>query len=406
MAEQAVVRPTDTSVANSARREKLFLNALHVIIDGLTDSMAVLLPFVAISFGVGAMAAGSIVSASNALNTFCGLFTLMALRWTGYIGTLALAVLVFGCGFLLSALGTSIYIVGLLLVLGAAGLVIFHSAAFSYLVVRSDKTTRGKAIGDFTAIGDIGRIPLASFAGVVAATSFLNIPGWRLIFLCYGIAAIGIAIYVLLAAAPSVAVAGGPGRRMLDVTPLKRRQHLMPIISGMLDAFGSNQVFVFLPFLLFAKGLDPKFVGAVAFAFTLGSFAGKSILGRFVDRLGARNVFIVAEVILACSILAIVATDQAAALLGITLLLGAVSKGTVPVVQAIAAEPFDQEKDYQNILAIMTFVRGLASVVAPIVFGAAITMLGTDWSFCLMALAVVAAIGPLLPDNSSSRRSR
>jgi MFS family permease len=401
MSTDAFFAQGNASPSRTNRREALFLNGLHVVIDGLTDTVPVLLVFVVASFGSGVMAAGGIVSMSNAAHTLCGLATLVALRALGYAGALGGAVLLYGCSFFLSAFATNLAALGALLVIGAAGVSVFHSAAFSYLVLRSERGSRGKAMGDFAAIGDIGRIPLASMAALLASIPFWQIPGWRLVFFVYGLLGISCALIVLgsrQAFRSSSEHLDRPEsrRKTIDIRPLGQKQHLLPVVSGMLDAFGSNQVFVFLPFLLISKGVDPKFVGAAVFAFTVGSFVGKSILGRFVDAWGARRTFLFCELVLACSIAAAVATDHEVALLVVAFFLGAGSKGTVPIVQAIVTEPFTRERDCQNIVSIMTFVRGAASIVSPIVFAATIAALGISWSFWLMAAIAILAAVPIV----------
>lgn len=45
-------------------------------------------------------------------------------------------------------------------------------------------------MSDFTAIGDVGRIPLVSLAAFAAASVCAGLPGWRAVCLAYGVAAL------------------------------------------------------------------------------------------------------------------------------------------------------------------------------------------------------------------------
>ena len=62
--------------------------------------------------------------------------------------------------------------------------------------VRTQRSMLGKVLGDFTAIGDIGRIPITAFAGFLAAWSVAGIPGWRIVCALFGAA--GLLHYVVL----------------------------------------------------------------------------------------------------------------------------------------------------------------------------------------------------------------
>ncbi|MFQ8738092.1 MAG: hypothetical protein ACLSAH_20565 [Bilophila wadsworthia] len=56
---------------------------------------------------------------------------------------------------------------------------------------------------------------------------------------------------------------------------LRDRHTASTVVANILDGFSGDQIFAFLPFLLFAKGMDPKVIGSFALAFTVGCFAGK-----------------------------------------------------------------------------------------------------------------------------------
>ena len=166
--------------------------------------------------------------------------------------------------------------------------------------------------------------------------------------------------------------------------------------ASLLDAFGSTQVFVFLPFLLFAKGIDPKVIGAFTFAFTLGGFAGKTALGRMVDRFGAKIVFYISEVVMAVLLLVLIFAEQFYSIIGASLLLGIVTRGTVPVVQMIITEPVRESREYNDIFAINNFSRGIANILSPLLYGFIASAANISWSFGVMALVVILALVPVM----------
>lgn len=66
------------------------------------------------------------------------------------------------------SLSGNLFLVVLFFILGAIGFGMFHAVSFSLVAKSSDQSNMGKNMGDFTSIGDIGRVcipPLASFVG-------------------------------------------------------------------------------------------------------------------------------------------------------------------------------------------------------------------------------------------------
>jgi predicted MFS family arabinose efflux permease len=280
---------------------------------------------------------------------------------------------------------------------------VFHNVAFSHLAGSAERGSLGKTLGNFTAIGDVGRIPLASLAGFVAAMTVFGVPGWRAVCLVYGTGALIFAglVFSTTAAGEEAGQAvrprpSGGGGWLPSFALLRGRQAALSMTASVLDALGSNAVFVFLPFLLFAKGIDPKILGAFALAFTFGSFLGKAVLGRMVDRFGTRGVFVLSEYAQAVLLVILILAQQLPAIIGASLLLGIVTKGTVPVVQAIIAEPMREPHQRGEIIAVNSLLRGLTGIAAPVVLGMIGSAFGIAWSFGAMALVVACAPLPFL----------
>lgn len=388
------------------------LNIIHVIVDGLFDSVPILLSFMVLSFGAGEKEAGVIISLANTVITFAGLGTIFFSRHLGLFRTLALIVLINGIGFLTNAFSPNLYLAGVCFILGTAGFGVFHNVAFSYITKNSARSSLGKTMGDFTAIGDIGRIPLASLAGFLAAFSLFGFSGWRVVCFVYGLGALLFAGYVWFSfrSEKPEAVADNPAasvaRRFFPSFSLMRsRQYVLPISASVLDAFGSNQVFAFLPFLLFVKGIDPKVIGAFAFAFTAGCLLGKTAIGRLVDIFGTRRVFVVSELIMAVLLVMLLLGQDIIVVVGASLLLGAVTKGTVPAIQAIITEPISDKSKYDDIFSINSFARGIANMISPLAFGFIASVAGIKYAFAVMAIFAACAIMPVLMMEDKHRPS-
>ena len=121
--------------------------------------------------------------------------------------------------------------------------------------------------------------------------------------------------------------------------------------------------------LLIGKGVDPKIIGSFALGFSVGSFLGKMACGRFVDSFGPRKVFVAAELLLTVLLCALIMADQLVLIVSIALLLGIVTKGTVPVIQAIITEPVRDAASYSDVFSINSFLRGITNMLTPLLFG-------------------------------------
>ncbi|MEN6566084.1 MAG: MFS transporter [Veillonellales bacterium] len=383
-------------------KNKILLNTLHIIVDGLFDCVPILLSFMIISFAAGEKEVGVIISLSNMVITIAGLSTIFFSQHFGLFRTISLILLLYGIGFFTNAFSQNVYLAGFCFIIGNAGFGLFHNVAFSYLTANSARRSLGKAMGDFAAIGDIGRMPLVSLAAFIAALSLFGVSGWRIVCLMYGLGALLFAGYIFLSTSPqkeaikqATFTAAAVKKYLPAFSLLRNRQYALPMSASILDAFGSNQVFVFLPFLLFAKGIDPKIIASFALAFTFGCFLGKTALGRLVDTFGTRKVFVVSEVMMAILLGILLLGQQLFIVIGASFLLGIVTKGTVPVVQTIITEPV-QKHEYDDIFAINGFSRGIANMVSPLLFGFIASSASINWSFGIMAIAAAGAVIPVL----------
>lgn len=379
-----------------------WLNAVHIFVDGLFDSVPVLLSFMIVSFGAGEKDAGVIVSLATMAGTLAGLSTKFFSRKCGFAGTLACIVLLYAVGFFANTFSRDLLFSGTLFIVAMVGQGLFHNLAFAWLALHTQRASLGKVMGDFTAIGDIGRIPIASFAGFAAAYTIAGMPGWRFVCLLYGAAGLCLAGYLFLKAARSGwanasprASEGTEQRRFPSFALLRKRHVSLSASANVLDAFSGDQVFLFLPFLLFAKGFDPKVIGGFALAFTVGCFVGKMACGRMVGAFGTRRVFVASKLIMAALLVIAVAAQELSVIIGASVLLGIVTKGTVPVLQTIVVEDVEATDGYEDIFSINTFFRGATNIITPLLFGWISSLFSVECSYALMAVFSIAAVGPV-----------
>ena len=365
-----------------ADRTTTLLQIFHVIVDGLYDSVPILLSFMIVAFGAQEKDAGVILSVAALLGTLAGLGTKGCSQRFGFLRTLCLITGAYGVGYAANTFSQNIWFSGFFFVIAMMGYGVFHNAAFSYLTVRTERSMLGKVLGDFTAIGDIGRIPITAFAGFLAAWSVAGIPGWRFVCALFGAVACCITLYLLWT--------------WLPLSLLRDRHTASTVVANILDGFSGDQIFAFLPFLLFAKGMDPKVIGSFALAFTVGCFAGKMACGRLVGIFGSRKVFITSKLLMS-ALLAVLVTAQGLPVIIVTsILLGIVTKGTVPVLQTLLVEPVTDPQAYDDLFAVNTFARGSTNILTPLLFGVIASAFSAEYIYVLMAIVSVFAVAPVL----------
>lgn len=151
-----------------------FLKLIHVFNDGYQASFLLLLPFIAKDLNISLAQIGS-------LGSFFYLFeTILALP-AGYLGEkingkkiLMIAMILYALSFFALTFAPSFSILILFFTLAGIGFALFHPIAFALVAKLTNKNNRGREMGDFMAVGELGRI------GLSALLTFLAVKiGWR-----------------------------------------------------------------------------------------------------------------------------------------------------------------------------------------------------------------------------------
>ncbi len=153
------------------------MSTLHILNDGYLASFVILLPFIAAGLGLSLTQVGIL---GSILNTAAVALALPAGYLAARFGGLRIllgALMLYGGA--LFALGASMnfLVVGLVFLVAGVGFGIFHPIAFALIARWSPKETRGRAVGNFTAIGDLGRIGIA--AAVYLPAVFTDCAGYK-----------------------------------------------------------------------------------------------------------------------------------------------------------------------------------------------------------------------------------
>ncbi len=353
-----------------AARAVLITAALtHVVHDGFSDALYVLLPIWAGEFRLtltqvgilkavytGGMAASQIPAG------------LLAERW-GERQLLAVGTVVAALGYLAVATSATgmLPLVGLLLLSGL-GSGVQHPLSSSLVAHAYETGPRRAALGTYNFAGDIGKIAVP--AAVALAATFV---GWRAatgVYALLGLASAAVIAVVLawLKAGGTVVhaegapvAAGGWGIR-----DARGFQALSAV--GMIDTATRTALLTFLPFLLLEKGMTVAGVGIALAVLFAGGAAGKFVCGLVAERVGIVRTVVLTELATALGI-ATIALGSLSVALAVLLPLGVALNGTSSALYATVADLVLPERRARAYGLYYTLVVA-ASAAAPLAYGA------------------------------------
>ncbi len=366
----------------------LRLGLLHVLNDGLLASLPLLLPFMQQDLGLDFAAVGLLSSILASAGVVLALPSARLARRYGGLRVLGAALLLYSLAFILAGCATGIFSLAACFALASVGFGLFHPIAFALVAHGSSAQDVGKNMGDFTAVGDLGRIGIAA-----AATLLVAALSWRQTAIVYGV--LPPLLFALFVRRPAVALtveASGDGAPAHGLRCSEN--FVMAVIAGGLDALASTSIFIFIPFLLVHRGVSTALLGALSGAFFIGNMLGKVLVGRVVDKFGCLRVFVVAEMAMAVLLFCLSHATATALIALFSILLGAVTKGTVPVINTMVSNAVPDRALYAKAFAIVSFVGGVAAVVAPFVYGLVAERCGIVAVFHLCACFALLAITP------------
>ena len=367
----------------------MLLPILHLFNDGYLAAMPLILPFASDEFGLSL----GVVGLLGSLLSFSGIILAIpagiASARFGSVRMLSLAALCYGIGFLILGAAAGLVLVTAAFVLGSIAFGLFHPVAFSAVARGADHGRLGRDMGIFAATGDIGRIAFAA-----AVTFLIGLTSWRRTAFIYGIAAIALA-------AVSIAISGrqpaGSYERTrkgaLDRSVLHNKAFLLSNAASFLDSFANSSLFIFIPFLLTARGIDAAFVGLFTSVFFIGNLLGKLIMGQLSDRIGQSSLFICCEICIFIALILLAFAPSAAFISILALILGFFTKGTVPIISTMIAEAAG-EGGYESAYSINSLSTSIANTAAPLFLGILADYLGIQSIFIACGMVAVLASVP------------
>jgi MFS transporter, FSR family, fosmidomycin resistance protein len=361
----------------------------HVLHDGYTDLLYILLPIWQTQFGLGYTEIGMLralfTGAMAGLQVPAGM---LAERVGGPL-VLGLGTALVGVGFLAAGVSGGFLMLAAALVLAGAGAAVQHPIASNMVAqVFSGRRSR-TALSGYNFAGDLGKMVFpAATAGLVAVMA------WQSATLLLGVFALAAAVVIL-------SVRGLPDRDDLPAlaaaeqtaAPAEQRAvggrgFSLLLWIAMIDSATRMGFLTFLPFLLQIKGADLPTIGiALTLVFT-GGAAGKLVCGWLGARLGVVKAVFLTEGLTALGIVALLPLPLFGALLVLPLI-GIALNGTSSVLYGTVPELVSSERRQRAFGIFYTGGIG-AGALSPVLYGLVSDLI--DVPVMMMLIAVVVLI--------------
>jgi MFS family permease len=359
----------------------------HILHDGYTDLLYVLLPLWQAEFGLGYAEVGLMRALYvGALAGFQIPAGSLAERFGGPL-ILGLGTALAGIGYLLAGASAGFPMMIAALVIGGLGSGTQHPIS-AHLVAQAFPGTRSRqALAGYNFSGDLGKM---AFPALTAG--LLTLMPWRAATMVIGI--IG-----LTAAAAILLMRGLPGRDAA-VAAADRDKAAQPAGSGrgfplllsiaMIDSATRMGFLTFLPFLLKLKGAGLAEIGIALTLIFAGGACGKLACGWLGARLGVVRATWVTESATALGILALLPLPLVAGM-AVLPLIGVALNGTSSVIYGTVPELVPPERRQRAFSIFYTGGVG-AGALSPVLYGAMSDLFSVPAMMMLVAAVVLVTL--------------
>jgi len=401
-AEAPATRADGAASDSRARRALLVASGAHVLHDGYTDLIYVMLPIWQHEFAIGYAALGLLRTCYS--GTMAGLQMPSALlsEKLGVPLVLAGGTALAGVGYLVAGGSIGFWTLVLALIIGGLGSSTQHPLG-SALVARTFAGPRSlKALGTYNFAGDIGKMSVPALVSLL-----LVLLPWQPVLAIIGLIglATAAAIFWLTPRLP-VEENAGVSVKATEAAPTtaggqSRFGFWLLLLIGMVDSATRMGFLIFLPFILIAKGASLPSVGLALTLVFAGGAAGKLVCAFVGARLGVITTVCLTEGLTTAGILALQPLPLEAAFVLLPVI-GVMLNGTSSVLYGSVPELVEASKRTRMFGIFYTGTIG-SGAVAPALYGLVGDAIGVPTAVmavagvCLLTLPLALALRPMLP---------
>jgi MFS family permease len=367
----------------------------HVIHDGLTDVLYVLLPLIAQTFGLNYAQVGLIRTANRVAMSALQLPAGMLAERFGERALLVGGTACAGLGFL--ALGYSTGFIAILasLFIAGCGSAFQHPLSSSMISTVYADAGRRSVLGIYNFAGDIGKVAVAGLVGLmIAAGSHWRAPVMTLGFTTLIIALVlWIVLARLRAGERPLRAAARAAERAPAGWGIHNRSAFLALCSiEVIDSMTRSGFLTFVAFLMLAKGIPEGWSLMSVPLVAAGGMAGKLCCGYLAERYGSVATIIVTEIASGLGILAAVYLPGISAFLVLPLV-GIALNGTSSALYGSVADFVDSRR-VSRAFGLFYTIGSASGMLAPIAYGLLADQIGVSRTM-ITAAAVVLVTVPL-----------
>jgi MFS transporter, FSR family, fosmidomycin resistance protein len=377
------------------RRALGVAGAAHVLHDGYTDLLYLLLPIWQAEFGLGYAQLGMLKSCYVAVMAALQVPASLLAERIGPIIVLAGGTVLAAACFLLAGVSAGVIGLAAALILGGIGASVQHPIGSNIVAGAFHGARSRTALGVYNFTGDLGKVAMPMLAAGLFA-----LMAWRPAL--WVVAGLGFAVAALVVALAPAKAGAWPARRERQqaaqeeaapgaAMPLRSRSFKLLLAIGTLDNAARSSFLTFLPFLLQAKGASLTTI-AVALSLVLaGGAAGKLVCGYLGAKLGVLRTVLLTEGFTALGMVALLPVP-----LGATLILlpavGVALNGTSSVLYGTVPEVIAPAVRSRAFGIFYTGVIGGSAIAAPLM-----GLVGDAVGIPLTVAAIAAAVLVTIP---------
>ena len=366
-----------------ARRTLAGACLAHVLHDGYTDLIYLLLPVWQAEFGLGYGALAALRGLYAGLMAALQVPSSWLAERTGGRALLAVGTILAAIGYALAGLAGGLVALCAALALSGAGSSTQHPLA-SAAVSHAYGSAARRPLGIYNFAGDVGKAALPLLAAML-----LVVMSWRAtlqVVAILGVAA-AVAVWMLV---PSVAPSAKTAAE--EPKPGDPRGFALLCAVGVLDSGVRMGFLTFLPFLLAGKGADLSLVGVALTLVFVGGAVGKYVCAGLGARFGLLPTVLATEVGTAAAIAAVIFLPLVPALIVLPLL-GVMLNGTSSVLYGTVSELAPEGRTHRAFAVFYTLTIG-SGALSPVLYGVLGDLAGPAWGAGATAMVALLTLPP------------
>ncbi len=382
---------TDASITLRDRRKKRRVLGTccgaHVIHDGLSDMLFVMLPVLVEQFGLSLTQVASIRGAHRASMSLFQIPAGLLAERQGERVLLIAGTALAGISFILAAMSSGFFALLILLFLVGMGQAVQHPLCSSILGAAYLGGGRRAAFGAYNFAGDLGKFTVAGSCSLLLAAGV----AWQAPAVGFGVVMVLVAI-LLMVVLTRLNAGGVPTALHMAADKgwgiIHRRGFVSLCAIAAIDNGTRTGFLTFVAFLMLAKGVPEGWALQAIPALLIGGMAGKLACGYLAERIGVIRTVVVTEVATAVGILLVLALPSIAAF-ALLPLLGVALNGTSSVLYGTVSDLVASDRQ-SRAFGLFYTLGTVSGLVAPLAYG----MLGDQ--FGIEAAVTVASLLVLL----------